>query len=84
MQQMGHGTMLDADDRPDETPPAAGGDATGARLAHDPLVGATHGHATGSPRHAGYFRKSSRAGKSGPAANSGSGNRRSSRARPGQ
>jgi hypothetical protein len=35
MQQMGHGTMLDADGRPDETPPVAGGDAMGARLAYD-------------------------------------------------
>jgi hypothetical protein len=30
MQQMRHGTMLDADRRPDETPPATGGHADGA------------------------------------------------------
>jgi hypothetical protein len=33
MQQMRHGTMLDADRRPDETPPATGGHADGARPA---------------------------------------------------
>jgi hypothetical protein len=65
MQQMGHGTMLDADGRPDETRPpraetrlARDGRATGAQPA-----GRRHTRARDRrARHAGYFRKTSVAG----------------------
>ena len=47
MQQMGHGTMLDADGRPDETPAPPTGTGDDGPLGA-PRVGAARGHATGS------------------------------------